>query len=165
MQKATLPKISNLQLSALVILRMLIGWHFLYEGITKVINPYWTSAGYLSESKWIFSGLFQAIVANPGALKVVDFLNEWGLILIGFALIAGFLTRIATIAGIVLLMLYYFATPPFVGLSYSFPTEGSYLIVNKTLIEAAALFVLAQFPTGTKIGLDIFLFRKCDSEQ
>jgi len=160
MQNAKLTNYSTPQLTALVILRMLIGWHLLYEGITKVINPYWSSASYLMESKWIFSNWFQSIVANPTALKIVDFLNEWGLIAIGLGLIAGFLTQIATIAGIVLLMLYYLANPPFVGLTYSMPTEGSYLIVNKTLIEAAALFVSAMFPTGRKIGLDVFLFKK-----
>ena len=159
-QNVPLSNYSNFQLTALVVLRMLIGWHLLYEGLTKVFNPYWTSAGYLSESKWIFSGIFTSIVANPTMLKVVDFLNEWGLILIGLALIAGLLTRIATIAGIVLLCLYYVANPPFLGYQYSMPTEGSYLIVNKTLIEAAALFVLAAFPTGQKIGLDIFLSNK-----
>jgi len=159
-QTVSLPDYTNIQLTALVVLRMLIGWHLLYEGITKVINPYWTSAGYLSDSKWIFSGLFTSIVANPTVLKSVDFLNEWGLIAIGIGLIAGLLTRAATIAGIVLLCLYYVANPPFLGYQYSMPTEGSYLIVNKTLIEAAALFVLAFFPTGEKIGLDIFLCRK-----
>jgi thiosulfate dehydrogenase [quinone] large subunit len=151
---------STIQLTALIILRMLIGWHLLYEGISKLINPYWSSAGYLMESKWLFSGWFQSIVANPTALKIVDFLNEWGLIAIGLGLIAGVLTHVATIAGIVLLLLYYFANPPFVGMTYSMPTEGSYLIVNKTLIEAAALFVLALFPTGRKIGLDLFIFKK-----
>jgi len=151
---------STLQLTTLVILRMMIGWHLLYEGISKLINPYWSSAGYLMESKWLFSGWFQSIVANPTALKIVDFLNEWGLIAIGLGLIAGVLTHVATIAGIVLLLLYYFANPPFVGMTYSMPTEGSYLIVNKTLIEAAALFVLALFPTGRKIGLDLFIFKK-----
>jgi thiosulfate dehydrogenase [quinone] large subunit len=160
MQSTKLTNYSNLQLTALVILRMLIGWHLLYEGITKLINPYWSSAGYLMESKWLFSGWFQSIVANPTALKVVDFLNEWGLIAIGLGLIAGVLTNVATIAGIVLLLLYYIANPPLVGMTYSMPTEGSYLIVNKTLIEAAALFVLALFPTGRKIGLDLFIFKK-----
>ncbi len=91
---------SNLQLTALAIMRMMIGWHLLYEGISKVINPYWSSAGYLMESKWIFAGWFQSIVANPTALKIVDFLNEWGLIAIGVGLIAGCLAQIATIAGL-----------------------------------------------------------------
>ncbi|MDZ7332543.1 MAG: DoxX family membrane protein [candidate division KSB1 bacterium] len=160
MPKNKLANYSTFQLTALVILRMMIGWHLLYEGISKLINPYWSSASYLMESKWIFSGWFQSIVANPTALKVVDFLNEWGLVAIGLGLIAGILTQVATIAGLVLLLLYYLATPPLVGLSYSIPSEGSYLIINKTLIEAAALLVLAVFPTGKKIGFDALFFKK-----
>ncbi len=151
---------SRAQLLSLVALRVLIGWHFLYEGLSKVLNPYWSSANYLLESKWIFSSLFTSMVANPAALKIVDFLNEWGLMAIGFGLIAGCLTQIATMAGIVLLLLYYVSTPPLVGLTYSIPAEGSYLFVNKNLIEMAALLVLALFPTGTHVGLDVFIFRK-----
>jgi thiosulfate dehydrogenase [quinone] large subunit len=151
---------SHAQLIALVFLRVLIGWHFLYEGISKVINPYWSSANYLLESKWIFSDWFISIVANPLALKIVDFLNEWGLMAIGFGLIAGCFTQIATITGIVLLLLYYVSTPPLVGLSYSLPMEGSYLVVNKNLIEMAGLIVLALFPSGTVVGLDVFLIRR-----
>jgi thiosulfate dehydrogenase [quinone] large subunit len=151
---------SNAQLIALVFLRVLIGWHFLYEGLSKVMNPYWSSANYLLESKWIFSNLFTSIVANPAALKIVDFLNEWGLMAIGAGLIAGCFTLVATISGIVLLLLYYVAMPPWVGLTYTIPTEGSYLIVNKNLIEMAALLVLALFPTGNIVGLDVFIFRK-----
>jgi thiosulfate dehydrogenase [quinone] large subunit len=150
---------SQAQLFALVALRVLIGWHFLYEGLAKIANPYWSSANYLLESKWIFSGLFTSIVGNPAALKIVDLLNEWGQITIGVGLIAGCFTQVATIAGIVLLLLYYVSTPPLVGLTYSIPTEGSYLFVNKNLIEMAALIVLALFPTGTIIGLDVFIFK------
>jgi thiosulfate dehydrogenase [quinone] large subunit len=151
---------SQAQLFSLVALRVLIGWHFLYEGLSKLMNPYWSSANYLLESKWIFSGLFTSIVANPAMLKIVDFLNEWGQIAIGFGLIAGCFTQVATIAGIVLLLLYYVSTPPLVGLTYSIPTEGSYLLVNKNLIEMAALIVLALFPTGAIVGLDVFIFRR-----
>ena len=32
-------KENNYQLYGLVALRVLIGWHFLYEGIAKLINP------------------------------------------------------------------------------------------------------------------------------
>jgi thiosulfate dehydrogenase [quinone] large subunit len=147
-------------LIALIFLRLLIGWHFLYEGLSKVLNPYWTSANYLLESKWIFSSWFISIVGNPAALKIVDSLNEWGLIAIGAGLIAGCFTRLATIAGIVLLSLYYVATPPLAGLSYSLPAEGSYLLVNKNLIELAALIVLVLFPTENIAGLDVFIFKK-----
>lgn len=148
------------QLTVLVIFRLLIGWHFLYEGIAKLLNPYWSSAGYLLETKGIFSGLATSIVSSPGALKIVDFLNVWGLIAIGAALIAGVLTRATSIAGIVLLLLYYIFNPPFIGYTYNNPAEGSYLIINKILIEMWALLVLILFPTGKIIGLDRLIFYK-----
>lgn len=148
---------TTFQATMLVLLRMFIGWHFLYEGLAKLGNPYWTSAGYLAESKWWFSGIFNAIAANPTALTIVDYVNTWGLVLIGLGLMLGVFTRTATIAGIVLLFLYYIAAPPFVGYVYGMPTEGSYLVVNKVLIELAALTVLLAFPTGKLFGLDRLL--------
>ena len=151
---------SVFQTFVLVFLRILIGWHFLYEGIAKLLNPYWTSAGYLSESKWMFSGLFTAIADNTALLKVVDFLNIWGQIAIGVALLTGLLTSWACLAGILLLLIYYVCNPPFVGYSYTVPSEGNYLIVNKILIEMAALGILLAFPTGKIVGLDGLLFKK-----
>ena len=139
-------------------LQILIGWHFLYEGLAKLINPYWTSAAYLGESQWWFSGLFMKIAASPNATSVVDFLNIWGLILIGAGLIVGLLTRVATVSGIVLLLLYYVAAPPFLGYHYSVPAEGSYLVVNKVLIELIALVVLLAFAPQRWYGLDRLLF-------
>lgn len=155
---------SKIQLSALVVLRILLGWYLLYEGLTKLLNPYWTSASYLLESKWIFSGIFTSIATSPIALSIVDSINEWGLIAIGLGLILGCFTRIASMAGVILLLLYYVSNPPFIGLSYSMPAEGSYLIVNKTLIEMVALFVLYVFPTGSIIGLDVFLCKLRNKE-
>ncbi len=150
---------TNFQTTALVVLRMLVGWHFLYEGLAKLLNPYWTSAGYLAGSQWWFKGLFLDIAANPTAVTVVDYLNVWGLTLIGLGLLLGLFTRAATVAGIVLLALYYIAAPPFGGYVYDMPTEGSYLIVNKILIELAALLVLLAYPTGRSFGLDRFWVR------
>lgn len=149
-----MPDYTTAQLTGLVILRIFIGWHFLYEGLVKLMNPYWSSAGYLLEAKGIFSGLATSIVANSGLLRVVDLINKWGLILIGLGLIAGLLTRTSSIAGMVLLFFYYIFHPPFIGYTYETPVEGSYLIINKNLIEMCALFVLIIFPTGTIIGLD-----------
>jgi len=86
---------TNIQLTALVTLRVLIGWHFLYEGIAKAMNPYWSAGGFLSESQWIFSSLFIAIANSPSALQIVDLINIWGQILIGIALIGGCFSRLA----------------------------------------------------------------------
>lgn len=141
----------------LVLLRVFIGWHFLYEGIAKLVNPNWSSVAYLLDSQGFLSGWFTSMAANPETLQVVDFLNIWGLILIGLGLILGLFTRIATIAGIALLALYYLSHPPLPLFNYSTPAEGSYLIINKTLIELVALAVLYVFPTGSLIGIDRIL--------
>ena len=160
MTHATERPYSGFQLGALVTLRLLIGWHFFYEGLAKLVNPYWTAAEYIDRASWLFAGLFKRIAASPGAVTVVDVLNVWGLMAIGLGLIVGLLTRGAAIAGVVVLMLYYIVAPPFVGLTYAMPTEGSYLVVNKVLIEAIALLVLIAFPTGRQFGLDGVIFRK-----
>ncbi len=149
---------SNLQVTSLVVLRILIGWHFLYEGLVKVTNPDWTSAGYLLDSGGFMAGFFKTLAANPSMVNSIDFLNEWGLVAIGLGLITGCLTRVAIISGMALLGFYFLSHPPLVGVRYAVPSEGSYLWVNKNLIEIAALFVLYLFPTEREYGIDRLLF-------
>ena len=151
--------IDDLQLYGLVILRVLIGWHFLYEGIAKLINPYWSSAAFLLDAKWIFSGIAKWMVSNPAILNLVDNLNMWGLTLIGACLILGLFGRHVSMLGMLLVLVYYLFTPSFWWLEYARPGEGSYLVVNKNLIEACALFVIYLFPTSELIGLDRLVFK------
>lgn len=147
------------QAAALIILRFLIGWHLLFEGFSKLLIPNWTSFGFLQESKWILAGFTQYILEHEKLLAIVDVLNTWGLVAIGLGLILGLFARLASIAGALLLLLYYAVNPPLIGLEYSVPTEGNYLVVSKTLIEAAALVILALFPTSRIFGLDMFTTR------
>jgi thiosulfate dehydrogenase [quinone] large subunit len=150
---------STIQLVTLVVLRFIIGWHILYEGILKLFTSNWTSANFLNESQWIMSGIAHWIVSNSAILNAVNFLNVWGLIAIGTGLILGLFTRTAAIAGTLLIFVYYLNNVPIIGIEYSVPTEGSYLIVSKTLIEAVALFAIAVFPTGKIIGIDALIAR------
>lgn len=150
----------NSQSISLFILRALIGWHLLYEGLVKVVDPDWTSAGYLMGSQGLFSTVFISIAENATTLQIADVMNQWGLVLIGLGLIIGIFTRISALSGMVLLIFYYLCAPPWIGLEYSVPVEGNYMIVNKTLIEAMALFVLAVFPAGMQYGLDILRLKK-----
>ncbi|RIH63920.1 DoxX family membrane protein [Mariniphaga sediminis] len=150
---------TNLQLTTLVVLRIFIGWHLLFEGFSKLLNPGWSSARFLRESQWIMSGFSNWVTSNAGVLNVVDFLNTWGLIAIGAGLILGLFARTASVFGAILLFLYFLNNPPLTGLEYSLPSEGNYLIINKTLIEAVTLFALAIFPTSQIVGFDLFLNR------
>ncbi|MCE5345770.1 MAG: DoxX family protein [Bacteroidales bacterium] len=126
------------------LLRIVVGWHFLYEGVVKLFNPNWSSASYLMESKWLFSGFFHWLIGNSTALQVVDFLNIVGLIIIGSCLFIGLFTRVASFSGALLLMLYYIANPPFI--TTSLPSTSHFYIINYNLIEAVVLAAVATFP-------------------
>ena len=129
----------NFSRIGLTVLRVLVGWHFLFEGLSKLASPGWSSASYLMESKWLLSGFFHWIVSSSTALNVTDFINIWGLILIGLGLFIGLFTRLASISGILILLLYYIANPPFA--ESTMPGYGHFFIVNINIIEAGILLV------------------------
>jgi thiosulfate dehydrogenase [quinone] large subunit len=152
---------SKWQSGLLVALRFLIGWHLLYEGIVKVLNPEWSAYAFLEGSQGIFAGIADWVASNQGILSVVDSLNTWGLVAIGLALILGLFTRPAAFAGAALLALYYVFNPPFIGMAPTVPMEGNYLIVNKNLIEAVTLLLIGVSPGARMYGLDtLFANRK-----
>jgi thiosulfate dehydrogenase (quinone) large subunit len=149
--------LSKGQLTWLVILRIFIGWHFLYEGLVKVLNPNWTASAYLIDSKGWFSNMFVNMAGNPGLMRFIDFLNEWALVVIGLGLLLGFFSRFSCIGGILLLLLYTMSHPALIGVEYKLPFEGSYFLIDKNLVELAALGVLFVFPSARVIGFDRFL--------
>jgi thiosulfate dehydrogenase [quinone] large subunit len=147
------------QLIWLLVLRIFIGWHFLYEGMVKVLNPHWTATSYLMDSQGMFRSMFINMASNAGTMKYIDFLNEWALVLIGLGLLLGCLTRLCTLGGVLLLLLYTFSHPALIGVKYMMAFEGSYFLIDKNLIELAALGVLFVFPAARVIGMDNFLVR------
>ncbi len=149
--------IGNSGIIALTLLRIFIGWHFLYEGLYKLAQESWSAAPALNQSKWIMNGFYTWIADSPSVLSFVDSLNMYGLVILGLGLILGLFTRWIAIGGAVLLLMFYLINPPLPGLYYTTPTEGHYLIINKNLIEMMALVALAFIPTGRFFGLDRFL--------
>ena len=147
----------KIRIVSLVLLRISIGWHFLYEGLIKIVNPEWSSAPYLLSSRGPFSNMFIAIGENEKLLAGIDFLNEYALIIIGFSLMVGLVSRYASFGGMFLLLLYYLACPPFIGIEPPTLSEGNYLFVNKVMIEFFALLVLSVFPTDKYAGISNFI--------
>ncbi|MGK7395549.1 MAG: DoxX subfamily [Candidatus Cyclobacteriaceae bacterium M3_2C_046] len=152
------------QMLPLLLLRIAIGWHFFYEALVKLYIPGWSAKGYLMSSEGVFSFFYRWLAGNEFLLAVTDFLNMFGLLFVGLGLLLGLFYRSATIAGLLLLSLYYLAHPPLLAGS-SISTEGSYFLINKTLIEALALFVLMKFPTNLSYGLDGLFFNKSKTEK
>lgn len=130
---------------SLFLLRIAIGWVFLYAGLTKLLDPSWTSAGFLPNAQ-TFSG-FYAWLASPENIAWVDVLNKLGLTLIGAGLMTGTLTRYASIAGILLMALYYFP-----GLNFPY-VEHSFL-VDQHIVYILVLAVLLKYNAGKYWGLD-----------
>jgi uncharacterized membrane protein YphA (DoxX/SURF4 family) len=146
-------ELKGFKLYALVLLRVAIGWHFMYEGFAKLFTPSWTSADYLQLSNWIFADFFHAIADSATMLGIVDFAVTWGLIVIGLTLMLGIFERITTVAGMFLLLMFWIANPPLTRLDFGIPHEGNYLIIDKNLVEFFALLVLYLFPTEKMLGL------------
>jgi len=151
---------SKSQLTFLMMLRLFIGWHFMYEGIVKLLNPRWTSLPYLLDSKGIASSMFISFTQQEGVMTFIDLFNEWALLLIGLGLTLGVLYRLSSYGGILLLIMYTLSHPSFIGANYMSPFEGSYLFIDKNLVELAALALLTVFPTSQIYGIDRWLGRK-----
>jgi thiosulfate dehydrogenase [quinone] large subunit len=146
-----LGSIKNRQINGLIIMRLLIGWHFLYEGIIKMYNPQWTAKAYLASADGFMKGLFVSL-SSESIIGTIDLLNIAALLIVGISLILGFAEKIGAWIGVLLLLMYYLAHPAFPGLE-QVNVEGNYWIVNKNLIEAAALYVLSTVPTGQYFGI------------
>jgi thiosulfate dehydrogenase [quinone] large subunit len=155
--------LSSFQQVALCLLRTLIGWHFLYEGLFKLRTPGWTPDGH-PIAAWSSVGFVKGAASGPvgglaraaldaGALPWIDKLIMIGLVAAGISLILGLFTRIGCIGGLALLSLFYFLNVPISGLPQT-GNEGNYLFVNKTLIEGVAVLALFAFDTGRIAGLD-----------
>lgn len=137
---------SNFQKISLLLLRLVMGWMFFYAGITKVINPGWSAGGYLKGAKnlvWFYGWL-----TTPAILPYINFINEWGLTLLGISLILGVAIRYSTVAGSLLMLLYYLVI-----LDFPYPDKNSFL-VDQHIIFILALTTLAAFKAGQVWGLE-----------
>lgn len=167
MNSAPRHPLSAVQQVALVVLRTIIGWHFLYEAYYKWMLPAWSadgvplapwsSAGYLKAASGPLARLFQRLI-DAGWSGWIDRSVKVGLLLVGLSLILGLLTRAGCWGALFFLTLFYLLAVPLAGTPQP-GSEGTYLIVNKTLIEAAAVGVLLVFDTGAIAGLDLLLPR------
>jgi thiosulfate dehydrogenase [quinone] large subunit len=125
---------------SLAVFRLAMGWVMLYAGITKVLDPGWSAEGYLKGAK-TFTGFYQ-LLASPGILPVINFVNEWALTLLGISLILGVFVRISSILGAVLMLLYYFPV-------LDFPYVGMHgFIIDEHIIYALGLLLFAALGAG-----------------
>ncbi|WKZ29104.1 MAG: DoxX family protein [Patescibacteria group bacterium] len=128
----------------LALLRVALGWLFFYAGFTKVINPAWSAKGYLLGAK-SFSG-FYAWLASDGVLPIVDFMNQWGLTLLGISLILGIAVRLSSVLGAFMMLMYWFPV-------LDFPRVDHGYLVDDHIVYALVLLYFAAVGAGRHYGL------------
>lgn len=163
--------LTRMQAIGLVVLRTAIGWHFLYEGFYKLLLPgwtregvplaHWSAAGYLKAATGPLAGLLRPM-AESGAMGWVDTLVPIALALVGLSLLLGLFTQAGGWGAAAFLTLFYLTAIPTRGVPMP-GAEGTYLLVNKNLIELTAVLVLLAFRTGAIAGLDALWARRAAS--
>ena len=141
---------------ALFFMRVTMGWVLFQGGITKVLNPEWSAAGFLQfaipEGNPLM-GLWAGFAGSP----VIDFLVAWGLTLTGIGLILGALVRWNAFWAAVM-MLFFWAASLTGGIAQGLPLEHGW-VVDDHLIYVFLLFGLGAFGAGRVIGLDAIIER------
>ncbi|OGF80022.1 hypothetical protein A2926_01040 [Candidatus Giovannonibacteria bacterium RIFCSPLOWO2_01_FULL_44_40] len=137
---------TTFQKFSLFLLRIAMGWLMFYAGITKILDPNWSAAGYLKGAK-TFVGFYQWLL-QPNILPALNFVNEWGLTLLGISLVFGVFVRLSSVLGAILMLLYYFPI-----LQFPYPNPYSY-IVDEHIIYTLALLFLASLRAGRIWGLE-----------
>lgn len=135
---------TKFQKISLFLLRVSMGWLFLYAGLEKLMNPGWSAAGYLASAK-NFPG-FYVWLASSGMIGVVNILAEWGLTILGIALILGIGVRLASWLGALLMLLFYMVLP------FPYPDANS-LLVDEHIILLFALLIMNAYHAGRAWGL------------
>ena len=144
--------------TALVGLRVVMGWTLFQGGITKVLDSEWTAAGFLQfaipEGNPLM-GLWASFAGSPA----IDALVSWGLTLTGLGLILGALVRWNAFWGAVM-MVFFWAASLTGGLAQFLSLEHGW-VVDDHIVYAVLLFGLGAFGAGRVLGFDA-MFEKSD---
>lgn len=94
-----------------------------------------------------------------GKQEWMDWATRWGLLIGGGCVLLGLFTRMSCLGCAFFLFTEYLLNSPFPWLPVSPRAEGSYVFINKNIVELLALLVLASLPTGRWFGLDAIVSR------
>lgn len=129
----------------LAAVRISMGWLMFYAGITKVLDPEWSAAGYARSSN-TFPALYEWF-ASSANIDWINFVNKWGLTLLGISLILGIGVRLSSTLGAVLMMFYYLP-------ALDFPHVEHGYLVDDHIIYALILAYFASVRAGRVYGLE-----------
>jgi thiosulfate dehydrogenase [quinone] large subunit len=131
-----------------LLLRLIVGWWFLQEGINKYVTPGTFRAGWFLEK----DGTVVAPILNPlagGATEtMVNLIVPLGEVLIGLAIRFGAITRTAAFFGAIMTFFLYFGNEQW--------RRG---MVNGELMGLFLFITIIVFGAGRVLGVDVILER------
>ena len=130
-----------------LLLRLLMGWIFLWAGFDKAINGFTAEGFLLHATSGPLKDWFMELGGNATALSVIDPLVTYSQILMGLALVFGAATRLALVPAAVMMFLFYLA---------QFPPEYD-LFVDYYLVYIVVYLMLGALGAGRILGLDRYI--------
>lgn len=135
------------------ILRVSMGWVFLFAAIRQIPDPNWSAEAFLGNAS-LFPSFF-SFFTSPEILPLINIVIPWAHLLIGVALITGLGMRLASTGGALLMFLYYLPRlDGFMIGPHNFIVEYhlvyTIIIVYLAVIQAGKIYglegVIAQYP-------------------
>lgn len=134
----------------ILLLRVALGLNFFYLGFSALFNP---SLGTDIRAR-SFGNLYTWLAAptgvGQGSWAWAQPVAQWAFLVIGICLVFGLLTRLASIAGIVLALVSYLPT-------VSFAAFNAVQFINDEVIVVICLLILIFANAGAYLGLDNFI--------
>lgn len=135
-----------------LVFRLLMGWVFLYAGLTQVLSSTFSTSEFLEHTK-TFHTLY-APLTSPSIAPVLTFLVSYGHLLIGLSLVSGLLVRVSGPFGVALMLTYWTA-------HMDFPYVESHVnfIIDYHIVYAVLIGYLVAANAGHAVGLDGWIAR------
>jgi len=130
----------------ILLLRIALGLNFFYLGFSVLFNHELGTQIRAQSFGNLYSWLAAPVVQGGWVQPVA----QWAFLIIGICLMVGLLTRLASIAGIVLTLLSYLPTVSYAALSVS-------QFINDEVIVVICLLILVFANAGSYLGLDTFI--------
>ena len=129
------------------LLRIAIGWHFLYEGLWKLMQTDgWSCVSYLGAAQGPLAPLFKWMASQGWIVAIGDWLVMLGLVAIGLSLMSGVLSRMAAFFGIAFMAMFYCCQPPEPFAEAYSGADGRFFVIERNAIEAMGLLLIAVTP-------------------
>lgn len=137
---------------SLLLMRLSIGWIMFQGGVTKLLDPTWSAAGYLNN---VPAGNPFGFWSMMAGMPMVDMLVTWGLLLTGLGILTGALFRFSAFWAAVMNLMFW-ASSLEGGLMQGLPVAHGW-VVDSHIVYIMLLFGLAAFGAGRIVGVDQYL--------